>query len=68
MTLAQIKTLIIGVLKKWFTNKSTLDKFAEAEGKLTYNGSEISASISTYSSDEISQAVTETIAELNSSK
>ena len=68
MTLAQIKTLIIGVLKKWFTNKSTLDKLAEADGKLTYDGSEISASISPYSSDEISQAVTETIAELNSSK
>ena len=41
MTLAQIKTLIIGVLKRWFTNKSTVDKFADAEGKLTYNGSEI---------------------------
>ena len=54
MTLAQIKTLIIGVLKKWFTNKSTLDKFAEADGKLTYNGSEISTSRSPYSSDEIS--------------
>lgn len=68
MTLTQIKTLIIGVLKKWFTNKSTLDKLAETDGKLTYNGSEITSSTSAYTEEEISQAVTETIAELNSSK
>ena len=44
MTLAQIKKLITGVLKKWITNKSTLDKLSDADGKLTYDGQEIGSS------------------------
>ena len=38
MSLSQLKTFIVGVLKGWFTNKSVLDKFSESEdGKLLYN-------------------------------
>lgn len=42
MTLSQIKTYTIGVLKQWFTNKATLDKLSESKtGNLVYNGTEI---------------------------
>jgi len=42
MTLSQIKTYTIGVLKQWFGNKNTLDKLSESEnGNLVYNGTEI---------------------------
>ena len=42
MSLSQIKTLIIGVLRGWFSNKKTLDKFSESsDGKLLYDGKEI---------------------------
>lgn len=42
MTLSQIKTYTIGVLKLWFGNKSTLDKISESEnGNIVYNGKEI---------------------------
>ena len=37
MSLSQLKTFIVGVLKGWFTNKSVLDKFSESpEGKLFF--------------------------------
>lgn len=42
MTLSQIKTYTIGVLKQWFGNKDTLDKISESQaGNLVYNGTEI---------------------------
>lgn len=43
MNLSQIKQYTAGVLKGWIPNKDTLDKFSEnEEGKILYNGSEIS--------------------------
>lgn len=66
MTLAQIKTLITGVLKGWFTNKTTLDKFSEADGKLQYDGKEVGGG-TTYTDAEIEQAITEALTELNAS-
>lgn len=66
MTLTQIKTLIVGVLKGWFTNKSTLDKFAEsADGKLTYDGTEVGGG-TTYTDAEVEQAITDILSDLNS--
>ena len=66
MTLAQIKTLITGVLKGWFTNKTTLDKFAEStDGKLTYNGTEVGGG-TTYTDAEVEQAITDILSDLNS--
>lgn len=65
MTLAQIKTLIVGVLKGWFTNKTTLDKFSEStDGKLQYDGKEVGGG-TTYTDAEIEQAITDTLTELN---
>ena len=65
MTLAQIKTLIVGVLKGWFTNKKVLDKFSEsADGKLLYNGNGISSG-DTVEDSEVTTAITEILAELN---
>lgn len=59
MTLAQIKTLIIGILKGWFLNKKILDKISEDEsGNLNYNGKSI-ASETIYSDEEISTAISE---------
>ena len=66
MSLTQLKTFIIGVLKGWFTNKSVLDKFSESEdGKLLYNGVEISSSGTQVTDTEVTQAVTDTLTELN---
>ena len=65
MTLAQIKTLIVGVLKGWFTNKTTLDKFSEADGKLQYDGKEVGGG-TTYTDAEVEQAVTDILSDLNS--
>lgn len=65
MTLAQIKTLIVGVLKGWFTNKKVLDKFSEStDGKLLYNGNGISSG-DTVEDSEVTTAITEILAELN---
>ena len=59
MTLAQIKTLIIGILKGWFLNKKILDKISEDElGNLNYNGKSI-ASEAIYSNEEVSVAISE---------
>ena len=38
MTLKQIKMFLSGVLQGWFSNKPTLDKLSEQNGKLLYNG------------------------------
>ena len=66
MSLTQLKTFIVGVLKGWFTNKSVLDKFSESEdGKLLYNGVEIGGSGSQVIDTEVTQAVTDTLTELN---
>ena len=66
MTLAQIKTLLVGVLRGWFTNKKVLDKFSESgDGSLQYNGSVVGGNNTSYTDEEISTAVTETLAELN---
>ena len=65
MTLAQIKTFIIGVLKGWFTNKDVLDAFDEDEnGNLIYDGKAI-AGTDTYTDEQVAQAVTDVLAELN---
>ena len=66
MSLAQLKTFNVGVLKWWFTNKSVLDKFSESEdGKLLYNGVEIGSSGTQVTDTEVTQAVTDTLTELN---
>lgn len=42
MTLEQLKTYTVGVLKGWFTNKDVIDGLGESEGgNLTYKGKEI---------------------------
>ena len=66
MSLTQLKTFIVGVLKGWFTNKSVLDKFSESEdGKLLYNGVEVGGSRIQVTDTEVTQAVTDTLTELN---
>ena len=66
MSLTQLKTFIVGVLKGWFTNKSVLDKFSESpDGKLLYNGIEVGGSGSQVTSSEVTQAITDTLTELN---
>lgn len=66
MSLTQLKTFIVGVLKGWFTNKSVLDKFSESEdGKLLYNGVEVGSSKTQVTDTEVTQAVTDTLTELN---
>ena len=66
MSLTQLKTFIVGVLKGWFTNKSVLDKFSESpDGKLLYNGVEVGGSGSQVTSSEVTQAITDTLTELN---
>ena len=69
MSLSQLKTFIVGVLKGWFTNKSVLDKFSESEdGKLLYNGVEVGGSGTQVTDTEVTQAVTDTLTELNKTK
>lgn len=65
MTLQQIKTFIIGVLKGWFTNKAVLDKLAVNEkDQLTYDGKVVDGT-ETYTDEQVTQAVTEVLTELN---
>lgn len=65
MTLQQIKTFIIGVLKGWFTNKAVLDKLAVNEkGQLTYDDKVVDGT-ETYTDEQVTQAVTEVLTELN---
>lgn len=69
MSLTQLKTFIIGVLKGWFTNKSVLDKFSESsEGKLLYNGVEVGGSGTQVTDEEVTQAVTDTLTKLNTTE
>ena len=69
MSLTQLKTFIVGVLKGWFTNKSVLDKFSESEdGKLLYNGVEVGGSGTQVTDEEVTQTVTDTLTELNKPK
>ena len=65
MTLAQVKSFVIGVLKGWFTNKAVLDKLdINDEGNLTYNGEVVDAT-ETYTDEQVTAAVTEALGELN---
>ena len=69
MSLSQLKTFIVGVLKGWFTNKSVLDKFSESpEGKLLYNGVEVGGAGSQTTDEEVTQAVTDTLTKLNTTE
>ena len=62
MTLQQLQTYTVKVLKGWFTNKSVLDKFSESEdGKLLYNGKEI---VPTVTDSDLDQSVDDTLTEL----
>lgn len=65
MTLIQIKTLIIGILKGWFINKKILDKISEDElGNLNYNGKSIASEV-IYSNEEVSVAILEILNDSN---
>ena len=69
MSLTQLKTFIVGVLQGWFTNKSVLDKFSESpDGKLLYNGVEVGGSGTQITDTEVTQAVTDTLTELNTTE
>ena len=69
MSLSQLKTFIVGVLKGWFTNKSVLDKFSESpEGKLLENGGEGGGAGSQATDEEVTQAVTDTLTKLNTTE
>ena len=65
MTVAQLKTFIIGVLKGWFTNKSVLDGFTEVEGKLMYKGIEVGGTASYATDEEVTAAIAAAIEGLN---
>ena len=66
MSLTQLKTFIVGVLKGWFTNKSVLDKFNKSpDRKLLYNRVEVDGSGSQVTSSEVIQAITDILTELN---
>ena len=45
MTLQQVKDFTVGVLKGWITNKTTLDKLAEKDGKLTFNSESVGSKV-----------------------
>lgn len=65
MTLQQVKTFVIGVLKGWFTNKAVLDKLdVNDNGSLTYDGTVVNGTES-YTDEEVAAAVTETLEALN---
>ena len=65
MTFEQTRTYIKGVLKKWFTNKTTLDKLTESsEGNLLFNGSPITLT-ETIEDSAMTTAIEEDINELN---
>lgn len=66
MTLAQVKTFIIGVLKGWFTNKKTLDKITEGEnGELLFDSKAVGGNGETVTDEQVTTAIQETITELN---
>ena len=69
MTLAQIKTLLVGVLKGWFTNKKVLDKFSESEtGELLYDSKTVGGTSSSTTDEEVTQAIQDTLTELNATE
>jgi hypothetical protein len=69
MTLQQIKTFIIGVLKGWFTNKSVLDKFSESEeGELLFDSKAIGGTQEEITEEQMNQAIQDTITDLNSTE
>ena len=58
MKLNEVKTFVVETIKQAFINKKTLDKFTEDEnGKLLYNGSEISSEGSVNISDREGNAL-----------
>jgi len=65
MTVAQLKTFIIGVLKGWFTNKAILDSFTEVDGKLMYKGIEVGGTASYATDAEVTAAIAAAIEGLN---
>lgn len=65
MTVAQLKTFIIGVFKGWFTNKSVLDEFTEVDGKLMYKGIEVGGTASYVTDEEVTAAIAAAIEGLN---
>lgn len=68
MTLEQVKTYTVGVLKGWFTNKSVLDKLSESDtGELLFDSKTISGDTAV-TDEEITQAVTDTLTELNTAE
>lgn len=65
ITLAQVKTFIVGVLKGWFTNKKTLDKLSESEnGELLFDSKPIGIE-EPVTDEQVTTAIQETITELN---
>lgn len=62
MTITQVKNLIVGVLQRWFPNKKVLDKLNEVNGKLYYNGVEVS--LNSLTEEDVQQAIQTAIAEL----
>lgn len=62
MTITQVKNLIVGVLQGWFPNKKVLDKLNEVNGKLYYNGIEVS--LNSLTEEDVQQAIQTAIAEL----
>ena len=68
MTLEQCSSLIKGVLRGWFQNKAILDKFSEGNAGLLYNGVPVfAADDETITQQEMQQAITQTINDLNQS-
>ena len=67
MTLQQVKTFIVGVLKGWFSNKSTLDKISESEnGELLFDSKPISGvAQEEITEEQMNQAIQDTITDLN---
>lgn len=58
MTFAQIRQYVTGLLRASFTNKAELDKIGEDEnGNLTYDGSAISATSETITTQDITDAI-----------
>lgn len=58
MTFAQVRQYVTGLLRASFTNKAELDKIGEDEnGNLTYDGSAISATPETITTQDITDAI-----------
>lgn len=67
MTLQQCSSLIKGVLRGWFVNKSTLDKFSEGASGLLFDGRPVFyEDDEEISSEDMSDAIADTITDLDS--